>query len=555
MAEPNPISPEISREMTDRGQPRILPLSDRVMRGLVDVRAAAEARTTPRSLLELTDAFEARFAKWSDSIPKSRRGNTQERLARARELLEANDLSNPEWRSIRIAEVQLDLTLTETRLVSSFLRDFSPEEAAETLRAGAGHPRFVTEALLRQRADIAADLEPTPILETFLAYVPESLRTSSRVLSSDLVPPRARGDARRLVNQIANRSFREAKETWRAVMLAWVGMPEHLIRLPSELEREALQDDARDQRLYACQVDMYDAIVASHAERRESIERRRRTEEIFRRGKIVGVPRPVISTEDHAASPVIVTFQDGDDTRQAVVKFSFSERFAREGVTPGNGKYREVAASMHAVGFGVEAPAVVSRRLEPYGDVTVLELLDGKDCSRIDEWFQLPSGRLRPEIGPMAVASVLLNNSDLAPRNIMRTSRGLVPIDYGSDLSSDVESPFSSVPLLLMSESGDTVPESLQERVVAWRDSAERKTFERMVGLLPENMGPYLEAYGKRIDAMVARFVADGPGAKYPKYLPRFRRDFGEKFAAYLASKSAQTPRSRPSGPDVTRPL
>jgi len=70
--------------MTDREQPRVLSLSDRVLRGLVDVRAAAEARTTSRSLLEFTDAFEARFARWSDSIPKSRSGNIRERLARAR---------------------------------------------------------------------------------------------------------------------------------------------------------------------------------------------------------------------------------------------------------------------------------------------------------------------------------------------------------------------------------------------------------------------------------------------------------------------------------------
>ena len=105
-----------------------------------------------------------------------------------------------------------------------------------------------------------------------------------------------------------------------------------------------------------------------------------------------------------------------------------------------------------------------------------------------------------------------------------------------------------------MSDSGETVPAELRDRVVAWRDSAERKTFERMVGLLPENMGPYLEEYGKRIDAMVARFAMDGPGAKYPKYMPRFRRDFGEKFAAYLASNSAQASRPRSIEPDVTRP-
>lgn len=511
-----------------------------LVRRMDDFHAAAEARTRPSSAAEVLATFKRRFAELGSVAPPSTRTLAEGLVLGAERILgemSAGTASDDGRKNLaayatqlRRLEAQIDLYHANYRLMPDFFRTYDPRELAAALRGGVRHPRYVAETLMRQNGDIRDGRTPVSPNDVLRDALPESLRSAFDALESERIPEDFSAAARVVGNHLTNRMYPQAIQSIGDLLGNWTDAPEEIRALPKALVERERDDVAREERLFALQGEMYASMVEAHPERREEIERRRRTEEIFRLGNLVGEIVPVLSSQTNSSAPFKVTLEHNGEQRVGVVKFAFAERYAREGVTPGNGHWREVAGAMHAFAFGLEAPAVVARRTEGFGEVTVMELLDGKSCNLEDGWFLGEDGFLRPDLGPMAIEEYLKFRTDGAPRNIVRTKDGrLVPIDHGSDIPSDPDVAMGSVALYAMSDSGDTIPDELQDRVRAWAASPERKVFERVVALFPEEMGQYLAAYNGRIDALIATFD-QGQEPLYPRYRPIDHRDFDKKF-------------------------
>jgi len=526
--------------------------------------AAAEARTSSSSPAETLAAFKRRFAELGSVAPVSDRTLAEGLMEETSRIIERRGTSassDDDERNlisyvaaIRRLEARIDLFHVSRRLVPDFFQTYEPRELAAALREGARHPRYLAETLLRQNEGIRDGRPPVSPNDVLRDSLPESCRAAFSALTSDRVPERASRAAMAAINQISSRSYPQAMRSAEGVLAAWPDAPEEIRTLPKVLVEQERDERSREQRLYALQGEMYESIVAAHPERRGEIERRRRTEEIFRLGNLVGSIEPVLPTQSHSGAPFKVVLEHMGETRVAVVKFAFAERYGREGVMPGNGHWREVAGAMHAFAFGLDAPAVVARRTEGFGEVTVMELVDGRSCNQEDGWFLGADGFLRPELGPMAVEEYLKFRTDGAPRNNMLTAdKRIVPIDHGSDMPSDPDVAMGSVALFLMADSGDTVTAELQDRVRAWAASPERRAFEELVGLFPEDMSRYLAAYGRRIDALIATF-GQGQEPLYPRYRPIDHKDFGTRFLDDYDDLQFAHRQPRASVVDVTAP-
>lgn len=515
------------------------PNADWISVQTMELHASAESRLRPES----DDQFVAkvgtrlrRYARILSQADSGAAGRMLERLKTATGEDREKCLS-----ALRRIEASFDVFLSERRLVSDFLQHHSPQEVAAMLRSGIRHPRYLTEVATGQVANLRYGEPLVDPNEVILRFVPEGLRPAFSALTSERVPRECKKLAEVVANQLANRAYPQAVASLRELSAPWSNDDENLRGLSGRILEQERSEREREEALFALQAELYEMIAKAHPGRAPELARRRRTEEILRHGSPVGELVPLIPTQNHAGAPFKVTFEHEGETREAVVKFAFSERCSREGLTPGNGQWREVAGAVHALAFGLEAPAVVARRSAQFGDATIMELVDGQSCVQKNDWFLGSDGELRPELWAMAIDEYLKMRTDGAPRNIIETSDGrLVPVDHGSDLPSDPNTPVSSVALYLMRDSNQTVSHSLVAQILAFAESAELGIFRRMIALFPEDMSGYLTAYDERIGQLVRTYGVSSLEPYFPTYDTK-RKDFGEKFhedyAAYKASR------------------
>ncbi|OGQ92423.1 MAG: hypothetical protein A2284_07465 [Deltaproteobacteria bacterium RIFOXYA12_FULL_61_11] len=274
------------------------------------------------------------------------------------------------------------------------------------------------------------------------------------------------------------------------------------------------------------------AIKAAHPERVAQLDRRREIEVAFMYGEIVSPPVPLFRTpKGNSGSPHVAVVSHEGKRHRAIIKFGFSERFSRSGVVAGNGYWREVSGAMHAVGMGVDAPAVVSRRLDRYGPATLMEFLDGSSCEMVSNWFTDSDRRIHPEIFNIAANDWLTWRTDGAPRNLVTTIENTIAvIDFGSDFSTDLTVALSSAALYLVSKLDYEIPEEVRQCVREWGRSTERQIFDQIFALAPEDMSGYRRAYEVRLAQMLAAFDTMDRRIAFPPYSVSFRKDFGREF-------------------------
>ena len=231
--------------------------------------------------------------------------------------------------SLPVSLLEARLDSADHDLLPSFFNEYAPDELAAALRGGMRHPRDLALVTTRQISDAQAE-RPLTLPEDALAEaVPRKLRMAYAALVSDRMPDAVAAPARTVAVQMLNRAFVGAAANSESVLAAWPNAPEEIASLPGALAEQERAENASLDRLFALRGGLYDAVAQSSPERRASLERRRRTEEIFRLGELVGDVVPLIPTLRHSGAPFTVTLRHGGETRVGVVKFSFSERPTR----------------------------------------------------------------------------------------------------------------------------------------------------------------------------------------------------------------------------------
>lgn len=560
-----PIGAERAAELE-----RIVREEQRARREMTGVMAAVETEASYLRAEERADqggipvdaflrSFERQFAERGVFLPVDSRDKACASLREMRRLLREggetlDEMSRESLRHhefiLRDAEVRIDGSVAEQWIVPTFFQWADPRALAAALRGGMEHPRYLTQVLARQREDMGTGETVSSPADVIRASVPEELRGYVDALVGPDVPEELRASAKRIFNQLRNRYFAEAADAVLSLEDRADGeWASRLAGLEGALREEAERDRGRFQEMRRHQEALYEAITRSHPERAAEMDRRRALEDVLMNGEIVGDIRPLLPNVPHAGAPHLVTLRHGDQTVVAVVKFGFAERFVRPGVEPGLGHWREVAGAAHALGMGVDAPAVVARDLEGYGPVTVMEMLDGRSCNLEHNWFVGRDGAVRTDLDRIAIDDYLQLRADGAPRNIVLTSEGrLVPIDRGSDLPAEERAPVSSVALYVASEGRRQVPADVQKAVVAWEMSEERQIFEDMLTVFPQDMESYVDAYQQRLRSLILLFRDVRGAAKFPRYGGYI--DFGERFFRDWTGTSRVT--QKPSSVEAT---
>ncbi|OGL99543.1 hypothetical protein A2501_04230 [Candidatus Uhrbacteria bacterium RIFOXYC12_FULL_57_11] len=393
----------------------------------------------------------------------------------------------------------------------------------------------MTQVIFTQLKEVEAGRLPTSPASIIRSSLPESLRNGYDVLISARIPSGVLVQADRVVQQMRNQFFTEAANSLNEVLDAVsgnTGVVADLRDLSAMLSEEEQKEAARFEGMFRLQGEMYDAIKAAHPERVAQLDRRREIEVAFMYGEIVSPPVPLFRTpKGNSGSPHVAVVSHEGKRHRAIIKFGFSERFSRSGVVAGNGYWREVSGAMHAVGMGVDAPAVVSRRLDRYGPATLMEFLDGSSCEMVSNWFTDSDRRIHPEIFNIAANDWLTWRTDGAPRNLVTTIENTIAvIDFGSDFSTDLTVALSSAALYLVSKLDYEIPEEVRQCVREWGRSTERQIFDQIFALAPEDMSGYRRAYEVRLAQMLAAFDTMDRRIAFPPYSVSFRKDFGREF-------------------------
>jgi hypothetical protein len=505
------------------------------------MRTAAEKRAgAVGDVPEFLAAYENKMREHSYAVSAQLRQDADRGLEAVRSVLrespsagDADPRLRPLLRKLRETEARMHMRVIEGVLVPYLFASTDAKTLATALRDGMEHPRSLMAVAFFQQCALKNDLPVPSPNDVLRPCVPGPLQSGLDRLASAAVPEALAEEADRVRQQSANGYFREAAARARrmAARPEAAAFVRELTSFAEALDAEERAETERIEHAFRLQGELYEAVAAAHPERRDELERRRALEDLLAHGEPVGEPVPLFPGAG-SGSPHKLALRLGDRTVTALVKFSHAERFVRSGVMPGQGHWREVAGAAHSVGFGVDVPAVAVRRLEGYGTVTVMELIDGSSCSAAPGWFLDRHARgIRPEIPVVALGDYLMGRNDGAPRNLIKTPDGrLVSIDYGSEFSDSDEEPLSSAAWYLMAASRQSVPPALRERVAAWRSSTERQAFEYLLSLVPGQTSAYKKSYEGRLGRLVGSFRATDADAPYPPYAGGSSLDFGSNF-------------------------
>jgi len=399
----------------------------------------------------------------------------------------------------------------------------------DALKSGAENPRWLYYILSEQaRADAA--YEDIPDRETAMGrLMSDTLREPYRGVSQWNGPESAKEDASRIARQLENRFYGEASTAANALLerVRSDASSEEIAILETIVAEGEAQEQAERLRyadMRRRQSECYDAILQSPngERRREAIERRKRTEEVFEKGEMVGSLTGLDGGPYDGIGPALAEFKFGNETRKGVVKFEFADRATRAGVTPGTGPLRESAASLAYIGAGMDSvPANVARKLEGFGNSSVIELVsDGfaADILGEDPWYMSGDEPLA-DLHLIALIDRVTQRLDGATRNLMVRGEKVTPIDFGSELSSlPGEEPLASMPSFLLATLDSKIPIRVQEQMKQWLESPAFDAFLNALDTLPENMDAYKDEAKKRKGEVLQTFVASGETATHPAY-------------------------------------
>lgn len=471
---------------------------------------------------------------------------------------------------LKSAELGAELSWIQRQTVPEFNQRLSPDEMYAALKAGTEHPRFLLPVVLRQQSQLIRSGQSASFSKLLGENLPLGIRGGFEELLSDAIPAAQREEARKIAFQIRNGFYTEAASGATRLLEAMRQNPDAQIPFPLEsLEAtatvEAEQQALRYREARQNQIEFVDAMLErqdlSEAQR-EALEARRKTEEVFEKGELVSDLTNMKGERYDGKGPAIGVFEYNGQQRRGVVKFEFMDRHTRDGVTPGTGPLREVAATMAYVGMGIDAPAVVAKDLrfgegeqkKEYGYSSITEVIDGVPASRNPEFFKKPGSEneVDDQMHLIAMVDHIIHRADGAPRNLMwqgETGK-VIPIDFGSDLPSNTRERFSSVAMLAVSKLGETIPLHVQDAVRAWAESPAKDIFLKAVDTLPEDMGSYKERFASRLEGLLEHFERLKENATVVPYDEDSQwTDFGERVLMKIvtsSSKRSKTPSNQP---------
>lgn len=462
--------------------------------------------------------------------------------------------------SIHKTEALFEYSALEYKAAPFFLKR-DPETLCQELRAGSEHPRNRLEIAYTQLGAIESG-EPLPSSDDVLAsYVSDRARAAFRLLRSERIPASERAEADRASNQLVNGAYAEAARTVEALRARLAGGEAGGIDVSRELEAtaaeilEAGRDELARPELIASKArEYYAATLLDRAEagRHKSIRERRELESRFRDWKIIGI-RPMEDRDNPAATvrdsnaPVWVVLEDpGNPGKEigAVMKFDLSDRWTRNGVTPGSESLRETVGALAQVAMGNDrAAATVSRMTEEYGRVTIMDFVHGKPCQRADDWYARKDGSVKPDLIMLAVRDFIIRRSDGAPRNLVADDDLVVPIDFGSDFGSPgsrAPKDYSSAAHFVLDKLGISAGEDAIAFLDGWESSRGRTSLAEAAALLPEDMTGFLESMDRSVAEL--KTVLANPPHRFPPYPEDARRDFGNFFLKRIEEESETPP-------------